>query len=99
MPNESPNILKCLVGEFVIRAFILAARVKDGFHDFIVGGVKSAVDIVSGSKCAAHFVATVPAKSSAVIRMRLFDLEEGTNGTLFGSVFDRTMEQRIRCVL
>ncbi len=46
--------------------------VKDGINDFVVQGRTDAVNPErTGTKCAAHYELEIPAKQSAVIRMRL----------------------------
>ena len=49
-----------------------SAHVKDGIHDYVVHGVKEAVNPDGvGSKGSARYVLTVPAEGSAAIRLRL----------------------------
>src|SRR4030095_5601661 len=46
--------------------------VKDAFHDYVVSGRKEAVNPAkTGTKAAAHYVLDVPARGSAVARLRL----------------------------
>jgi hypothetical protein len=46
--------------------------VKDAFHNYLVGGHKDAVNPEqTGTKMAAHYELTVPAKGEVVVRMRL----------------------------
>jgi len=48
--------------------------VKDGFHDFVVGGVRSAVNpALTGTKAAAHYRWKIDQRGSAVLRLRLID--------------------------
>ncbi len=48
------------------------AYCKDAFHDYVVAGRRSAVNPAqTGTKAAAHYVLTVPALGSTVVRLRL----------------------------
>jgi Mannosylglycerate hydrolase MGH1-like glycoside hydrolase domain/Glycosyl hydrolase family 63 C-terminal domain len=50
--------------------------VKDGINDYIVDGLKEAINAArSGTKAAAHYVLSVPAGGSEIIRLRLADVD------------------------
>jgi hypothetical protein len=50
------------------------AHVKDAFHEYVVRGNREAVSPEHrGTKAAAHYVLTVPAAETAVVRLRLTD--------------------------
>jgi hypothetical protein len=67
--------------------------VKDGFHDYLVQGKKSAVSPVGeGSKAAPHYVLDVPAGKTVSVRLRLLD---GDAKAPFAD-FDKVMDQRRR---
>ena len=68
-------------------------HVKDGIHDYVVGGVKDAVNPQPvGSKASARYRLTIRAGESATVRLRLASaLPEGA----FGSAFDGVFEQRV----
>jgi len=68
--------------------------VKDAFHDHVVSGRLPEVRTVAeGTKAAARWRVTVPAKGRAVLRLRLADV--GVAGVpAFGPAFDRTFETR-----
>ena len=72
---DKPELLFCdndtnarrLFGQADAKGFF-----KDAFHDYIIHGDQSAVNPAqTGTKAAAHYVVTVPAKSSREIRLRL----------------------------
>jgi len=70
--------------------------VKDAFHDYVVHGIKEAVNPKQeGTKAAAHYVLTIPAGQEAVVRMRLFDEEEAAERP-FGRDFERVLASRLR---
>src|SRR6185295_11414203 len=49
-----------------------APYVKDAFHEFIVHGISAAVNPdPAGTKVAAHYRLTVPARGSEIVRLRL----------------------------
>jgi hypothetical protein len=53
---------------------------KDAFHDYIAGGIKSAVNPQqTGTKAAAHYTLTVPAGGSAAIRLRLTNVGQASS--------------------
>ena len=75
--------------------------VKDAFDNFIVHGVRSAVNGgKKGTKAAAHYAVTVPAGDSRVIRVRVSDAVPGAASgkkgqtEAFGSGFDVVMNTR-----
>eukprot|EP01119_Soliformovum_irregulare_P012509 TRINITY_DN3251_c0_g1_i1.p1 TRINITY_DN3251_c0_g1~~TRINITY_DN3251_c0_g1_i1.p1 ORF type:complete len:526 (+),score=179.42 TRINITY_DN3251_c0_g1_i1:78-1580(+) len=69
-------------------------HVKDGFHEYVINGRKTAVnsDRVGTKAAALHYV-EVPAKSSVQIKLRLFS-ENSKNSEIFGSEFDRIFSER-----
>jgi hypothetical protein len=51
-----------------------SAFVKDGIHDFVVHGARTAVNAAEvGTKCAAQYSTTIPAGDEAVLQLRLTD--------------------------
>jgi len=69
---------------------------KDAFHDYLVGGNKTAVNPQqTGTKAAAHYVVTVPARGSREIRLRLIAQNENAVSVPFTD-FDSIFAQRIR---
>jgi hypothetical protein len=67
--------------------------VKDAFHEYVIHGVKGAVNpAVVGTKAAAHYVVNVPAKGEAVVRLRLTRASE-LKGV--GKDFDRVFAERL----
>ncbi len=65
---------------------------KDGFHDYVVHGVTEAVNPAGyGTKAAAHYALTVPARSSITLRLRLTD---GAPEAPFGPEFTKTFADR-----
>ena len=68
--------------------------VKDGFHEAVVHGRKSAVNpMPEGSKAAPHYVLQVPAGATVSVRLRLVD---GDKPSSPWSDFDALMAQRQR---
>src|SRR5262249_30633249 len=68
--------------------------VKDAFHDAVVGGRTDAVNPERvGSKAAAHYVLSVPARGSATVRLRL--TKDGAPARPFGKAFDAAFDERI----
>ncbi len=70
--------------------------VKDGINDYIVHGVKDAVSAEGrGTKAAAHYVLTLDARQTAVVRLRLTDQEfGGKSGEPFAPQFEQVFSQR-----
>ena len=67
--------------------------VKDGIHDYVVRGAKSAVNPERvGSKASARYTLAIPAGKSATVRLRLGN---GTPESAFGADFDAVFEERI----
>ena len=67
--------------------------VKDGFHEYLIHGVKGAVNPAgTGTKAAAHYVLNVPAKGEVVVRLRL-TRAAGLKGV--GADFDRAFADRL----
>lgn len=72
-----------------------AAHVKDAFHDAVVEGRKGAVNPArQGTKCAAHYVLTVPGNGEVTLRFRLVE-ESKRRARAFGTRFDGTFSRRI----
>jgi hypothetical protein len=68
--------------------------VKDGINDFIVDGDADAINPAGvGTKCAARYVVTLPAKGRVELRLRLTDTEASSP---FGELFARTFDDRRR---
>ena len=66
--------------------------VKDGIHEFIVGGRTDTVNPAkSGTKAAAHYHLAIPPGESATVRLRLTD---AAAGKFFGGAFDKLMKSR-----
>ncbi|HWF13878.1 MAG TPA: hypothetical protein VG272_09110, partial [Candidatus Acidoferrales bacterium] len=50
--------------------------VKDGFHEYVIGGVKEAVNPAQkGTKCAAHYRFKIAPGASVTVRLRLTNIE------------------------
>jgi hypothetical protein len=68
--------------------------VKDAFHDYVVGGRTDAVNPERvGSKAAARYVLSVPARDSMTVRLRLTNVEAPARP--FGRAFDAVFDDRI----
>ncbi|MCI0485428.1 MAG: glucosidase [Blastocatellia bacterium] len=69
---------------------------KDGINDYIVQGVKEAVNPQrTGTKAAAHYPLVLGPGESATLRLRLTDLEiPPTNGDPCGGKFDEIFSER-----
>jgi hypothetical protein len=77
------------------------AYVKDAFHRYVVNGETAAVNpAMKGTKCAAHFVRSIPAGASWSIQLRLLDRNPAENSgsaeEFFGSAFDSTFAERLK---
>ncbi|MGH7409923.1 MAG: MGH1-like glycoside hydrolase domain-containing protein [Candidatus Methylomirabilis sp.] len=72
--------------------------VKDGINDYLVHGVKEAVNLEQmGTKAAAHYALTIGAGETATLRLRFTDAElSPARGKSFGSDFDQTFLERKR---
>ena len=69
-------------------------HVKDGINDYIVHGMRNAINPVpEGTKVAASYRAEIPPGQSAVFRLRLTD--EQPSEDVLSSGFDTVFEQRI----
>src|SRR5438445_1270716 len=69
--------------------------VKAAFHDYVVHGLKIAVNpAFEGTKAAAYYRLDLAAGESAAVRLRLSDREP--EGDPFGDAFDRLFAQRQR---
>jgi hypothetical protein len=65
--------------------------VKDAFHEYVVRGRAEAVNpAATGTKAAAHYRLTVPARGELALRLRL------SAETLFTQEFESVFEQRLR---
>jgi hypothetical protein len=70
--------------------------VKDGINDYLVHGVREAVNPDrSGTKAAAHYLLTIGPGEMATVRLRLSDMAPG-KGNPFNSTFDRNFAIRQR---
>src|SRR5262249_8237395 len=68
--------------------------VKDAFHDYLIAGRGDAVNPArTGTKSAAHYKVSVPARGSAEVRLRLRRASE--TAPAFGKAFDTTMATRV----
>ncbi|HUL04099.1 MAG TPA: hypothetical protein VLV16_12820 [Gemmatimonadales bacterium] len=68
--------------------------VKDAIHNYLVHGVKAAVNPDrTGTKAAAHYTLSVPGNASATVRLRLSDAAPAASGP-FGSAFDAVFASR-----
>ncbi|KAI8843810.1 Six-hairpin glycosidase-like protein [Chytriomyces cf. hyalinus JEL632] len=71
---------------------------KDGINDRIIHEDLSAVDLSHGTKTAAWYNGTIPAKSSKTIRLRFTSLHEHhtdtDNSSFFGPSFDAVLQAR-----
>ncbi|HEY6002132.1 MAG TPA: glucosidase [Anaeromyxobacter sp.] len=71
-------------------------HVKDAFHEYVVNGRKDAVNPDRiGTKCAARYRTTVPARGSAVVKLRL-SRAAVADGTEVGADFDEVFAARRR---
>jgi hypothetical protein len=78
----------------LFRAPSAGRYVKDAFHDYLVHGRLEAVNPEkAGTKAAAHYRLTVPARGEAVLSLRLTEKAEATEGA-FGPAFDAVFEAR-----
>ncbi len=69
--------------------------VKDGINDYLIGGVKSAVNPkMTGTKVAAHYRATIAPGEAATVRLRLTTTPGGNAASLFGKPFAGTFRSR-----
>ncbi|MGH7771285.1 MAG: MGH1-like glycoside hydrolase domain-containing protein [Candidatus Binatia bacterium] len=75
-----------------------SAYVKDGINDYLVHGVKEAVNSEgAGTKAAAHYRLTIGPGQNATVRLRLTDKEMATGKTRpFGPDFDRVFAERLK---
>jgi hypothetical protein len=72
-----------------------AAYVKDAFHEYIVNGVKDAVNPeMIGTKAAANYRLEIPAGEEVTIKLRLFAEDEAPQQP-FDEDFDLIFQQRI----
>ena len=70
--------------------------VKDAFHDHVMhGGVPEVVTRPEGTKAAARWRVTVPARGKAVVRLRLSTTRRAPKAA-FGPAFERELEARRR---
>ena len=66
---------------------------KDGIHDYVVHNNSAAVNPdMTGTKAAARYSLTLGSGETLTFRLRL--LHSNTSGELFGSMFDRLVEER-----
>ena len=70
--------------------------VKDGINDYLVSGVKDAVNPHRlGTKVSANYQLLIPAGDTAVVRLRFSD-KDLRNVNVFGADFDQLFASRIR---
>ncbi len=70
--------------------------VKDAFHRYLVHGEKDAVNPKgAGTKVAAHYQLTIPARGEVTVRLRLSAASQAPKAA-FGPEFDRVFTQRIK---
>ena len=68
---------------------------KDAFHDFVISGQNDAVqELQRGTKAAQYLVATIPAGSEIVVKLRLVQ-EEHYPDVSFGPEFEEVFRSRI----
>jgi hypothetical protein len=73
-----------------------SAYVKDGINDFMVEGIKNAVNRDEyGTKAAAHYQRLLEPGESLTVRLRLSDVDTANNATLDGE-FDQIVASRRR---
>jgi len=70
--------------------------VKDSFDDYLIGGMKEAVNPAQvGTKCAAHYHLKIAPGASVTLRLRLSNVEPKDGGAnAFGEAFEKIFEQR-----
>jgi len=70
--------------------------VKDSFHDYVIGGLKQAVNPEQkGTKCAARYTFKIPPGASADVRLRLTNANpKAGNVNPFDAGFEKMFEQR-----
>jgi hypothetical protein len=74
--------------------------VKDAFHQYIIHKQEGVLNPDhSGTKMAAHYEVTIPAKSQSVIRMRLVEssqaIPKASKADIFGKSYDQVFATRI----
>jgi hypothetical protein len=73
------------------------ACVKDAFHEYLIHGMRGAVNPArTGTKAAAHYALTIPGQQSAVVRLRLTDRLNRPAAEMLGHEFDETFAARLR---
>jgi hypothetical protein len=72
--------------------------VKDAFNEYLIGGVKEAVNPgQEGTKAAAHYVLNLNPGETVSVRLRFAPAEEKSNqGNPFGPDFDQVFADRLR---
>ena len=70
--------------------------VKDSFHEYVIGGVKQAVNPAQkGTKCAARYRSKIGPGGSVTLRLRLTNVEpKGGAANPFDAAFEKTFELR-----
>jgi Glycosyl hydrolase family 63 C-terminal domain len=69
--------------------------VKDAFHNYVIHGDSGAVNPAkTGTKAAAHYRLTVPARGSSTVRLRLTPTRAENLEGAFGQHFDKVMQAR-----
>ncbi len=73
----------------------VSRHAKDGINDYVVNGVKDAVNPEqTGTKASPHYRLSLAAGETATLRLRLLHL--GSTGEIFGPTFDGIFTERIR---
>jgi hypothetical protein len=68
---------------------------KDAFHDYVVRGVREAINPArAGTKAAARYHLTIPGGGTAVLRLRLSDLDPAAHLALSDAEFDAVIAGR-----
>ncbi|MBI3961343.1 MAG: glucosidase, partial [Deinococcus sp.] len=71
--------------------------VKDGINDYLIHGVKGAVNPEQvGTKATAHYALTIGPGETATVQLRLTDTTPPTRGEVFGAEFDQIFALRQR---
>jgi hypothetical protein len=69
--------------------------VKDGINNYVVDGDKGAVNpATTGTKAAAHYLLTISADTSVIVRLRLTDKAPDIIGQVFGAKFTDIFDKR-----
>src|SRR5712691_891424 len=71
--------------------------VKDSFHEYVIGGMKEAVNPAQkGTKCAAHYRFKIAPGASVPVRLKLTNVEPKDGiANPFDTSFEKTFELRL----